>query len=124
MAALVSSAWEGVAETNPERLAGAISICEAVQVWARAAFSQMQEKWGVISSPPTPPPGVAQRLPGSAGAASCGLGGCGKQVGLCRHFFGGVPTKENLRHLKRRDGATLQVFKGNPSGLAREKPGD
>lgn len=53
MAALVSSAWEGVAETNPERLAGAISICEAVQVWARAAFSQMQEKWGVISSPPT-----------------------------------------------------------------------
>lgn len=57
MAALVSSAWEGVAETNPERLAGAISICGAVQVWARAAFSQMQEKWGVISSHPPLPRG-------------------------------------------------------------------
>lgn len=55
-----------------------------------------------------------------ARAALRSLGGCGKQPGLLQHIFGDVLTRENLRHLKRRDGVTLPVLKGNP-GLDGEK---
>lgn len=64
------SAWERVAEEDPESLTGANSTHGAVQVWARTALSQMQER----EVHPFPSPGVTQRLPSSTGPASPGSG--------------------------------------------------
>lgn len=48
----------------------------------------------------------------------CQISSLGSVRNNLGHIFGGVLSKRNLRHLKRRDRVTLQAFKESPSGLA------